>query len=94
MRRIKVFIKDGTGVPNSLGRISPGTTSNYGYSLFCERLRRLGKNRVAFLRIQYNSADTLLDGFAGDTLYYIDSCTMEAIHSQVLVCVLAFNGYR
>lgn len=65
----------------------------YGYSQFCERLRRYQLTSNVSMRIKYKAGDTIMIDFAGDKLSYTDRTTGEVIYCQVLVCVLPFSGY-
>jgi transposase len=65
----------------------------YGYSQFCERLRRKIGYQELTLPIEHRPGDVLQLDFAGKKLYLVDPKTGELRPCEVLVGVLAHSQY-
>lgn len=65
----------------------------YGYSQFCERLRRAMIYREVTLAVEHRPGHTLQLDFAGKKLHVVDARTGELQACEVLVGVLAHSQY-
>lgn len=65
----------------------------YGYTQFCEYLRRYIIRQQAVMHFSHQPAAQLQVDFAGDKLGYVDRETGEWIACEVLVCVLPYSHY-
>jgi transposase len=65
----------------------------YGYSQFCERLRRYVERRDLTMVLSHLPGQTMYLDFAGKTMRWVDYLTGEVHECQVLVAVLPHSHY-
>lgn len=70
-----------------------GYPDGYGYTQFCEHLKRYQNVAKATMRLSHQPGKYLQADFAGKKLTYCDRSTGELIECPVLVCVLPYSGY-
>lgn len=68
-------------------------TDGYGYSQFCERLKREIGRRDLTLSLQHKPGDCLQVDFAGKKMRWVDPRTGEVHPCEVLVGVLPYSHY-
>lgn len=64
----------------------------YGYSQFCDHLRRLLNKKDVTMHLQYTPAEQIMVDFAGKKYPYTDPATGEIIYSEVFVATLPYSG--
>jgi len=65
----------------------------YGYSQFCEHLRRQIVRRDLTLALEHNPGEVLMVDFAGKKMHWVDSHTGELHDCEVLIAVFPFSQY-
>lgn len=65
----------------------------YGYSQFCEHLRRAIYRKDLTLALEHNPGEVLMLDFTGKKMHWIDEQTGEVHYCEVLVGVLPFSQY-
>lgn len=65
----------------------------FGYSQFCEHLRRGVVQRDLTLALEHNPGEVLMVDFAGKKMEWVDSHTGELHTCEILVAVLPFSQY-
>jgi transposase len=65
----------------------------YGYSQFCEHLRRQVAQRDLTLALEHKPGEVLMVDFAGKKMHWVDPGTGEEHACEVLVAVLPFSQY-
>ena len=69
------------------------TPSGYGYSQFCEYLRRAARRKDVTLQIQHVPGEVMQLDFAGKSLSWIDLQTGEVMKCEVLIAVFPHSQY-
>ena len=67
-------------------------SDGYGYTQFCEHLRRFLETRKAVIIFDHEPAASMMFDFTGDKITFTDYQTGEITWCPVLVCVLPFSG--
>ncbi|MCY7328869.1 MAG: IS21 family transposase, partial [Saprospiraceae bacterium] len=65
----------------------------YGYSQFCEHLRRQVGRRDLTLALDHEPGEVLMVDFAGKKMEWVDVHSGEVVRCEVLVAVLPFSQY-
>ena len=68
-------------------------SDGYGYSQFCERLRRYVERRDLTMILSHTPAQAMFVDFAGKTMRWVDRDTGQVHECQVLVAVLPHSHY-
>lgn len=96
-RQVDYFLKElrRTGVTRELlwqeyRRTHP---DGYGYSQFCEHLRRQVAQRDLTLALEHKPGEVLMVDFAGDKIKWVDLQTGEEHKCEVLVATMPFSQY-
>jgi len=70
-----------------------GNPNGYGYSQFCDRLRKYMQKSEAVMRFEHRPGEYMQVDFAGDKIGYVDRSTGEWVVCDVLVCILPYSNY-
>lgn len=65
----------------------------YGYSQFCERLRRAAVRKDLTLPLEHTPGQVLMLDFAGKKMHWVDHESGEVHACEILVAVLPFSQY-
>jgi len=65
----------------------------YGYSQFCEHLRRAALRKDLTLSLEHQPGEVLMLDFAGKKMHWVDPYSGEVHASEVLIGVLPFSQY-
>ena len=68
-------------------------SDGYGYSQFCEHLRRHVHQRDLTLALEHNPGEVLMVDFAGKKMEWVDPHSGEIHTCEMLVAVLPFSQY-
>jgi len=67
--------------------------NGYGYSQFCEHLRRAAVRKDLTLSLEHQPGEVLMLDFAGKKMHWVDPHSGEVHASEVLIGVLPFSQY-
>lgn len=67
--------------------------NGYGYSQFCERLRRATVAKDLTLPLEHHPGEVLMLDFAGKKMHWVDSDSGEVHACEILIGVLPFSQY-
>lgn len=67
--------------------------AGYGYTQFCEHLKRAAQRRDLTLPLEHDPGEVLMLDFAGKRLHWVDAGTGELHPCEVLIGVLPFSQY-
>lgn len=65
----------------------------YGYSQFCERLRREIGHRDLTIAMKHKAGEVMMLDFAGKKLHWVDAYTGEVHECEILVAVFPYSQY-
>jgi transposase len=68
-------------------------SDGYGYSQFCDRLRRAIKCKDLTLALEHNPGEVLMLDFAGKKMHWVDTQSGEVHACEILIGVLPFSQY-
>jgi len=65
----------------------------YGYSQFCERLRRYVEHKDLSMVLSHKPGEAMYLDFAGKTMHWVDKTSGQVHECQILVAVLPYSHY-